>query len=81
MELIAYRKSKKGFGDMGLTGQNEITLREAQFTDADLQGIWDLCRRSFKKFRASTLSQFLDFVHQLWLNNPARIPGHVFGRR
>ena len=79
MQLIDNLKSERDLGDVGVIAKGKTTLREAQFTDADLQGIWALCRRSYNKYRTSTFNQFRELYRQLWLNNPARTSEHVFG--
>jgi hypothetical protein len=79
MQLTDERKSERDLADVGVIGKSKTTLREAQFTDDDLRGIWNLVRSQFETYRTCTLSQYGELCRQLWLNNPARTPEHVFG--
>lgn len=56
-----------------------IAMREAHWNDADLHGIWDLCRQSFPPYRTSSFQEFHDLWHHRWVANPARSEDHVFG--
>jgi hypothetical protein len=58
---------------------DKLAIREAQWNDADLSGIWDLCRQSFDAYRSCTLSEFRELQRHKWLTNPARTPDHPFG--
>ncbi|TKB76728.1 MAG: hypothetical protein E8D45_05880 [Nitrospira sp.] len=57
----------------------KVSLREAQWDERDLSGIWELCRRLFENYRTCTLNDFREIVRHRWLDNPWRRPGHVMG--
>ena len=56
-----------------------VTLREAQFDQQDLRGVWDLQRRLFEQNNWCSFGEFVEMSRVRWLDNPARTPDHVFG--
>ena len=58
---------------------NKVSLREAQWDERDLSGIWGLCRSLFENYRSCTLNEFREIVRHRWLDNPWRTPDHVMG--
>lgn len=57
-----------------------IKLREAQYQEDDLAGMWNLFRRLFgEPFSSCSLGEFRCFYQHFWLNNPARTPDHPLG--
>lgn len=58
---------------------NKITLREAQWDERDLSGIWGLCRQLFENYRSCSFDEFRLIARHRWLNNPWRRPDQVIG--
>ncbi len=58
---------------------NKVTLREAQWDERDLPGIWKLCRELFENYRTCTVDEFRAVVRHRWMDNPWRRPDHLMG--
>ena len=58
---------------------SKIIVREANFDDRDLRGIWQLQQHLFDRGKWCSFSEFIQISRHRWLENPARTSDHVFG--